>query len=204
MYYSSRVPPVSKSFIQLFPDCTSTGKMSTIEVELFRATAEDSATVYEYLVKHYDFHVSTGPPVNWRITEKVVKENIGAKDDPSKFFEAIQARDKSTGQVMGQVCYYKLFDFYYGKTIEVEQILVEEKYRSNKIGLKLMKEVAKVAAADNCVMTWKARAWNTKAHKFYESIGGQKLKDIHSSNGAHHVQYFMFEDAIQTLSKSED
>lgn len=177
---------------------------SEIDVVIVRTTAEDSATVFEYLVKHYNFHVSSGPPSDWRISEEIVKQNIGSESDPSKFFEAFQAKDKNSGQVLGQICYYKKFEFYYGKTIEVEQILVDEKYRGQRIGLKLMKEVAKIASDTGCIMTWMARAWNTHAHKFYESIGAKKLKDIHSTNGAHHFQFFMFKNEIESLANSSD
>ena len=179
-------------------------KMSEIEVAMVRATPEESATVYEYLVKHYIFHVSSGPPSDWRITEEEVKQNIGSRDDPSKLFEAIHAKDKSSGQVLGQICYYKQFDFYYGKVLEVEQILVDEKYRGHKIGLKLMREVAKVAADNDCLMSWYARNWNAHAIKFYESIGAKKLKEMHSTNGAHHLQFFMFKEEVEALAKCGD
>lgn len=54
------------------------------------------------------------------------------------------------------------------------------------------------------MMTWTARHSNTNARKLYESIDGQKLKDIHSSNGKRNVQYFMFKDAVRSLVKAED
>lgn len=177
---------------------------SEIDVVIVRATAEDSATVFEYLVEHYNFHVSSGPPNDWRITEEIVKQSIGSESDSSKFFEALQAKDKNTGQVLGQICYYKKFEFYFGKTIEVEQILVDEKYRGHKIGFKLMKEMAKIASDTGCVMTWMARNWNTKAHKFYESIGAKKLKDIHSTNGAHHFLFYLSTNEIESLVNSPD
>lgn len=178
--------------------------MAPIDVETVRATPSDSATVYEYYVKHYNFHVPSGPPDDWAITETVLKQNIGARDDPSKFFDAFHAKDRKTGQVLGQIAYYKIFDFYYGKGLEVGQILVDDEYRGNKIGWKLMREVAKIASADGCYMTWYARNWNVKGHKFYESLGAQKLKELISDSGAHHFMFFMFKDAIDKLAKADD
>ena len=53
------------------------------------------------------------------------------------------------------------------------QILVNEKWRGNKIGLKLMIAVTKDAVND-CLITWTKRNWNTYAHKFYDSIGANQ------------------------------
>lgn len=177
--------------------------MSLIDVVVVPVTAEDSSKIYEYLIKHYDFHVPEGPPRDWRVTEKVVRQTIGVSDS-SEYHEAFHAKDKLTGQVLGQICFYKRFDIFYGKLIQVGQILIDEKYRGNKIGLKLMREVSKVAFAKDCLMTWRAWHWNTPALKFYESIGGQRIKNVYSSNGAHHIHFLLCKDAIEVLAKSDD
>lgn len=178
--------------------------MSPVDVIIVPAAPDDSAIVFEYLIKHYDFHVPGGPPKDWRVTEQLVKETIGNNVDSSGYHEAFHAKDKITGNVLGQICYYKRLDFYHGKVIQVGQILVDQKYRGNKIGFKLMKEVAKVAHAKECLMTWRAWHWNVRGHTFYEAIGGKRISDVFSANGAHRIHFLLHEDTIKLIANSVD
>lgn len=178
--------------------------MSQIDIIIVPATPYDSVTVFEYLIKHYDFHVPDGPPKDWRVTEQLVKETIGHEIDSSGYHEAFHATDRISGNVLGQICYYKRFDFYYGKVIQVGQILVDEKYRGFQIGYKLMREVAKVAHTKRCLMTWRAWHWNVRGHKFYEAIGAKRISDVYSSNGAHHIHFLLDEETIESIANSTD
>lgn len=178
--------------------------MSEKDIIVVPGYSEDAAIVYEYLVKHWNYHYPDPPSKDWRVTEELLKETIEKDVDFPNLLGVLHAKDELTGQVLGQVIYNKRMDLDHGKIIYMVQIYVDEDYRGHKIGYKLMKEMAKVAAAKDCILTWRALHWNIDTHKFYESIDAIKVDHIVSPSGDDLIQFFLFKEAIKVLAESEN
>ena len=81
-------------------------------------------------------------------------------------------------KIVGVALYYNRYSTWKGKTIHLEDLIVNDKYRGNGIGKGLLKEVIEKAKAENLRrVEWCVLDWNTNAIKFYESVGGEILKD---------------------------
>jgi len=81
-------------------------------------------------------------------------------------------------KIVGVALYYNRYSTWKGKTIHLEDLIVNDKYRRNGIGKGLLKEVVEKAKAENLRrVEWCVLDWNTNAIKFYESVGGEILKD---------------------------
>lgn len=64
---------------------------------------------------------------------------------------------------------------YCGKYIELDNFVVDENYRGEKIGAKLCAFLLDIAKQENCkVAMLDAYLENSRGHNFYESIGFQK------------------------------
>lgn len=81
-------------------------------------------------------------------------------------------------KIVGVALYYNRYSTWKGKTIHLEDLIVNDKYRGNGIGKGLLKKVVEKAKAENLRrVEWCVLDWNTNAIKFYESVGGEILKD---------------------------
>ena len=81
-------------------------------------------------------------------------------------------------KIVGVALYYNRYSTWKGKTIHLEDLIVNDKYRGNGIGKGLLKELIEKAKAENLRrVEWCVLDWNTNAIKFYESVGGEILKD---------------------------
>lgn len=101
------------------------------------------------------------------ITEQdLIKEGFGA-NPLFQFFVA-----EKDEKIIGIALYYYRFSTWKGKTLHLEDLIVEEKYRRDGIGKKLFDTVLKVAQTENVGrMEWEALEWNTPALNFYKKYG---------------------------------
>ncbi|OYU94450.1 MAG: GNAT family N-acetyltransferase [Bacteroidetes bacterium B1(2017)] len=74
------------------------------------------------------------------------------------------------------VCgYWVLTKLYCGKYLELDNVVVDEKYRSKGIGKIMSEHMNQIAIKENCrVMVLDAYIPNQKAHEFYEREGYEK------------------------------
>lgn len=76
------------------------------------------------------------------------------------------------GKIVGMALYYYIFSTWKGKSLYLEDFIVDEKYRSLGIGKSLFTKVVDKAKSEGCrQMKWQVLDWNKGAVKFYEKAG---------------------------------
>lgn len=81
-------------------------------------------------------------------------------------------------KVVGLALYYNRYSTWKGKTIHLEDLIVTNEYRGTGIGKALLNKIVEEAKKEGLRrVEWCVLDWNEKAIKFYESVGGEILKD---------------------------
>lgn len=81
-------------------------------------------------------------------------------------------------KVVGMALYYYGFSTWKGRSLHLEDLIVNENYRKLGIGKALMNQVIQVAKTEKVErMSWEVLDWNEPAVKFYESLGTEFYKD---------------------------
>lgn len=103
-------------------------------------------------------------PEEVTITEEDL-ERDGFGTNP--IFEVILAYDHE--QLLGMAFYYYSYSTWKGKCLYLEDIIVKEQYRGNKVGKTLFEAVIKKAKEVNAKrMHWQVLDWNEPAINFYQ------------------------------------
>lgn len=107
------------------------------------------------------------------ITEKDLLENGFGKQP---LFSCLVAEIDT--HICGLALYYHRFSTWKGKSIHLEDLIVEEAYRGNGIGKKLYTEVMKDAYHQNVKrVEWAVLDWNKNAKDFYKNTGATIFDD---------------------------
>ncbi len=86
---------------------------------------------------------------------------------PNAIYSAFVA--EAEGKIVGMALYYIKYSTWKGKSIYLDDIVVNEKYRRYGIGGKLFEEVVKVTKAMGArKMDWQVLDWNEPAISFYK------------------------------------
>ena len=89
-------------------------------------------------------------------------------DNPLIYIYVAEAADA----VIGIALFYYRFSTWKGKSLHLEDLIVNEEYRGKGVGKALMDKVLEVAHKENVGrMEWEVLEWNESAIKFYESLG---------------------------------
>lgn len=81
-------------------------------------------------------------------------------------------------RVVGMALYYFGFSTWKGRSLHLEDLIVNENYRKMGIGKALMQQVLKTAKDEKVErMSWEVLDWNAPAIQFYESLGTTFYKD---------------------------
>ena len=81
-------------------------------------------------------------------------------------------------KVVGMALYYFGFSTWKGRSLHLEDLIVNEKYRKLGIGKALMNQVLQIAKTEKVQrMSWEVLDWNTPAIEFYKSLGTMFYKD---------------------------
>ncbi len=76
--------------------------------------------------------------------------------------------------ILGMSFYYIRYSTWKGKCLYLEDIVVKEEYRGQKIGKVLFEETIKAAKEMNAkLMTWQVLDWNEPAIKFYKKFNAE-------------------------------
>ena len=76
------------------------------------------------------------------------------------------------------IWYYVVSTFTARPVLFLEDIFVEPAYRAQGIGLALLRHLAGIARAENCLsMEWNVLNWNQPAIDFYRRIGARPVSD---------------------------
>jgi GNAT superfamily N-acetyltransferase len=81
-------------------------------------------------------------------------------------------------KVVGMALYYYGFSTWKGRSLHLEDLIVNENYRKLGIGKALMNQILQLAKTEKVErMSWEVLDWNEPAIKFYESLGTIFYKD---------------------------
>jgi GNAT superfamily N-acetyltransferase len=82
-------------------------------------------------------------------------------------------------RLVGYALYFYTYSSFLAKpTLYLEDLFVQKEYRKLGIGFGLFQRCAAEATEKGCGrMEWAVLTWNSKALKFYESLGARRLSD---------------------------
>ncbi len=102
--------------------------------------------------------------------EKVIN-TVERMNEEEQYFEALVA-EKEDGEIAGMALYFFAYYTWVGKSLYLDDLIVKEKYRGNKIGTQLLEEIMNIAKKSKCKrVRWQVLDWNTPAIEFYRSYG---------------------------------
>ncbi|HEB62684.1 MAG TPA: GNAT family N-acetyltransferase [Bacteroidetes bacterium] len=105
-----------------------------------------------------------------RAPEKVIN-TVERMNEEDQYFEALVA-EKDDGEIAGMALYFFAYYTWVGKSLYLDDLIVKEKYRGNKIGTKLLEEIMDIAKKAKCKrVRWQVLDWNTPAIDFYKAYG---------------------------------
>lgn len=83
-------------------------------------------------------------------------------------------------EVVGMALVYFRYSTWKGKTVHLEDLVVQENMRGKGVGEALYTEVMKYGVSEGVKrVQWEVIAWNEGAIKFYERSGAKVLRDWH-------------------------
>jgi GNAT superfamily N-acetyltransferase len=105
-----------------------------------------------------------------RAPEKVTN-TVELMQEENQYFHSIIA-EKEDGEIAGMAIYFFAYYTWVGKSLYLDDIVVKEKYRGNKIGTKLLDKVIEFGKQNNCKrIRWQVLDWNVDAIEFYKKYG---------------------------------
>lgn len=107
-----------------------------------------------------------------RAPEKVTN-TVGLMQTEDQYFHSIVA-ETNDGEIAGMAIYFFAYYTWVGKSLYLDDIVVKEKYRGNKIGTKLLDRVIEFGKENNCKrIRWQVLDWNADAIEFYKKYGAK-------------------------------
>lgn len=104
--------------------------------------------------------------------KKLVEDGFGEKPAFKTFVAELQ------NDIVGIALFYERYSTWKGKTIHLEDLIVQEKHRAKGIGKSLYAKVMEYAYNNNYKrVAWEVLDWNKPAIEFYESTGAKVLYD---------------------------
>ncbi|HIB37935.1 GNAT family N-acetyltransferase [Mesonia sp.] len=101
-------------------------------------------------------------------------EKDGFGDQPLFNCFVAEAEDK----IVGMALFYNRYSTWKGKTIHLEDLIVNEDYRGKGIGMQLYKKVMQFALEENIKrVEWVVLDWNTPAVNFYKNTGASVFSE---------------------------
>jgi GNAT superfamily N-acetyltransferase len=134
-------------------------------IKIRQATPRDCPTILSYI---RELATAEGFPDRLAIDSKIL-ERFGFGDE--KIFSALMLMYGD--RVVGYCLYYHRFSTWDGKTIELEDIFIEEPFRGKGIGRQVFQYVASVAYETGCGrLEWQVHHQALpKTVNFYERLG---------------------------------
>jgi GNAT superfamily N-acetyltransferase len=131
------------------------------EITIRNATAKDVPTMMALVRELAEFENSPNEVMNTEA--KMIEEGFG--QNPA--FHAIVAEvDK---QVIGMSVFYFSYSTWKGKSIYIDDIIVNEAFRGKGVGSKLMEATISRAKNENVgKLHWQVLDWNDPAIRFYQ------------------------------------
>lgn len=103
-------------------------------------------------------------------TEQMMLEDGFGKQPVFGFFVA----ENKQKEIIGTAIYYYRYSTWKGRCLYLEDFVVKESWRGQRIGKALFDEIVKKAKEDQCrLITWQVLDWNEPAINFYNKINAQ-------------------------------
>jgi GNAT superfamily N-acetyltransferase len=128
-------------------------------LRLVRALADYEKLLHEAVATEEDFHAALFGP------RRLAYAELAIADD----------------RAVGLALWYYTFSTFKGRPdIFLEDLYVEPEYRGRRIGLALLRHLARLAVAERCRrVEWRVLNWNQPSIEFYERIGARPMEDWH-------------------------
>ncbi len=102
--------------------------------------------------------------------EHLVTNSVEQMNEEKETFNCFVAENEKWEIVWIAIYFFAYFSWVW-KSLYVDDIVVKEEYRWQKIWSNLVKEIFKIAKKENCKrLRWQVLDWNEKAINFYEKI----------------------------------
>lgn len=118
--------------------------------------------------------------------EKLLHEQVATEADFQTALFGPQPRAQAVlaiadNRAVGLAVWYYTFSTFTGRPdMFLEDLFVEPAYRGKRIGLGLLRHLARRAMAEKCRrIDWRMLNWNQPSIDFYESIGARAMQDWH-------------------------
>jgi GNAT superfamily N-acetyltransferase len=80
--------------------------------------------------------------------------------------------ENEQGKVIAMMLYYYVYYTWVGKSLYLDDLYVQEAYRGNGLGKKLLKKLFEEARKNKCKrVRWQVLDWNKPAIDFYKKLG---------------------------------
>lgn len=138
------------------------------------ATIDDlNRGLLDVFIEGYRYHQNWRPDVFANISDETLKEDL------IKNFENLSTIVILDDDVIVGYLSYKIKEKH-SKKLDVDQLVIDEKYRGKGLGKKLMEEVKNIALKNNCDRI-ELNCWmfNNNALKMYEHIGFDRQRIIY-------------------------
>lgn len=107
-----------------------------------------------------------------RAPEKVTN-TVELMEEEDEYFHSIIAENED-GKIVGMAIYFFAYYTWVGKSLYLDDIVVKEQFRGNKIGTKLLDKVIEFGKENKCKrIRWQVLDWNINAIEFYRKYGAK-------------------------------
>lgn len=134
-------------------------------VTVRNGTADDMKNVHALVMQLAIFEKAPEEVIT--DVETLQKDGYGERDN----FRTLIAEDENK-QVIGICLYYIAYSSWKGRILFLDDIVVDEPYRSQGVGTLLMNALFNICKEEHIKqMRWQVLDWNEPAIKFYEKLG---------------------------------
>jgi GNAT superfamily N-acetyltransferase len=140
-------------------------------VTVRNGTADDMKNVHALVMQLAIFEKAPEEVIT--DVETLQKDGYGERDN----FRTLIAEDENK-QVIGICLYYIAYSSWKGRILFLDDIVIDEPYRSQGVGTLLMNALFNICKEEHIKqMRWQVLDWNEPAIKFYEKLGAFIDKD---------------------------
>jgi len=102
-----------------------------------------------------------------------VTNNLDQMKSEKDLFRCFVAETQEK-EIVGMALYFYAYYTWVGKSLYLEDLIVNEAYRKHKIGTELLRKVMETAKDENCKrVRWQVLDWNEPAINFYRKTGAE-------------------------------
>lgn len=138
-----------------------------MNINIRKATSEDLSAIYGLIKELALFEKEPNEPT---VSLEQFSKDFG------QLFQCLVAEKEQ--EVVGIALYFFGYSTWKGKLLYLDDLVVKEKYRQNKIGSQLFNHLMQIAKAENAgQVRWQVLDWNEPAIKMYKKINADFYTD---------------------------